>query len=411
MSATVVSLYSGGGGLDLGLHAAGFDVRLCVELDENARQTLRRNNDWNVANPGDVHALLKSGTLRQQARVAAREVTMVAGGPPCQPFSKSGYWVEGETKRLSDPRASTLGAYMRVVEELLPEVLLLENVRGLAYNGKDEGMKLLGSELARINAKHGTRYEGVTLHLNAVNFGAPQLRDRLFIVAHRDGRLLEAPHPTHGDPDFGLSPVCTAWDALADLEIDEDDPTIQLKGTWAGLLKSIPEGQNYLWHTPEGKGKALFGWRTRFWSFLLKLAKAKPSWTIQASPGPATGPFHWRNRQLATQELARLQTFPRDYSFHGGYRAAQRQIGNAVPPLLGEILGLEIRRQLLGDDVVASPQRFVIKKRADCPAAEKVGRVPKRYLDQIGLHKPHPGTGKGPAAQRREIHVNRTASL
>lgn len=401
MTATLVSLYSGAGGLDLGLHAAGFDVRLCVELDENARDTLRRNFDWCVSNPGDVHAILASGSLLKQAGVKRREVTMVAGGPPCQPFSKSGYWVEGDTKRLDDPRASTLGAYMRVVEELLPEVLLLENVRGLAYDGKDEGLKLLRDELNRINAKQGTRYEPVTLHLNAVDFGVPQSRERLFVVAHREGRQLASPKPTHGDPNQGLSPVRTAWDALADIKVDDQDPTVKLKGKWAGLMKSIPEGKNYLWHTPEGGGKPLFGWRTRFWSFLLKLAKAQPSWTIQASPGPATGPFHWSNRRLAIPELARLQTFPKDYTFHGGYNAAQRQIGNAVPPLLGEILGLEIRSQLLCDDVDVTPQRFVIPKRDDCVDEEKVGRVPKRYLDMIGRHKPHPGTGKGPAARSR----------
>ena len=122
-------------------------------------------------------------------------------------------------------------------------------------------------------------------------------------------------------------------------------------GKWAGLLKSIPEGKNYLWHTPRGAGEPLFGWRTRYWSFLLKLAKDRPSWTIQAAPGPATGPFHWKSRLLSIEEVARLQTFPIDYEFTGDRRSMLRQIGNAVPCAIGELLGLEIRRQLLGKHV------------------------------------------------------------
>ena len=76
----------------------------------------------------------------------------------------------------------------------------------------------------------------------------------------------------------------------------------------SGLLPSIPEGENYLWYTNRGGGLQLFGWRTRYWSFLLKLAKSLPSWTIQAQPGSAIGPFHWRSRKLTTREMCRLQT-------------------------------------------------------------------------------------------------------
>src|SRR5207249_3243156 len=135
-------------------------------------------------------------------------------------------------------------------------------------------------------------------------------------------------------------PYRTAWDAIGDLD-DEHWP-LELKptGKWTGLLKSIPEGKNYLWHTPRGGGDPLFGWRTRYWSFLLKLSKRQPSWTIQAEPGPATGPFHWRNRLLSVEELARLQTFPHGFQVVGNRRSAQRQIRNAVPGALGELPGL-----------------------------------------------------------------------
>ena len=103
----------------------------------------------------------------------------------------------------------------------------------------------------------------------------------------------------------------TTWDALADIEPNPGED-LALRGKWGDLLASIPEGNNYLWHTDRGGGKPLFGWRRRYWSFLLKLAKSRPSWTIQAQPGPAIGPFHWANRRLSMRELCRLQTFPDD---------------------------------------------------------------------------------------------------
>lgn len=397
MNPTVVSLFSGAGGLDLGLEAAGFSIRLCVELDADARGTLALH-ERPLSNPGDVHALLDAGTLLSQAGVSRGGVTLLAGGPPCQPWSKSGYWVDGATKRLGDPRSSTLGAYMKVVEDLLPEVLLLENVRGLALSGKDDAMGLLREDLERVNNLYGTRYRPAVLHLNAADYGVPQIRERLFVIAHRGGSMLSAPPKTHGG---GLQARIRAWDALSDIDVDESGPEVRSAGRWARLLPSIPEGKNYQWHTPGGGGEPLFGYRTRFWSFLLKLAKAEPAWTIQASPGPATGPFHWRNRRLSLAELARLQTFPKEYAFCGDQRAVHRQIGNAVPPLLGEVLGHAIRHQLLGGSAAGAPYRYSIDRRGDCPAPEPICPVADEYLVLKGDHVPHPGTGKGPRATKR----------
>lgn len=92
----------------------------------------------------------------------------------------------------------------------------------------------------------------------------------------------------------------------------------------------------------------LFGWRTRYWSFLLKLSKQRPSWTIQAQPGPAIGPFHWTSRKLSAQEMCRLQTFPDGLAFDCGRTDIQRMLGNAVPSLVTEVLAWQIRRQLFG---------------------------------------------------------------
>lgn len=399
---TVVSLFTGAGGLDLGLEAAGFKHLICVEVDEDARKTLRRNRpQWRQAEPGDIHALAPE-MLLEQAGVRQRQVDLLAGGPPCQPFSKSGYWLRGDSQRLRDPRSSTLSAYLTVVEALLPRVILLENVRGLAYSGKDEGLRLLETGLEKINAKHRTKYQPAFCELNAVDFGVPQLRERVFVVASRDGRVFQRPSPLYGEAEE-LQAVRTAWDSIGDLDTSEWDERLCVRGKWAELLPSIPEGENYLWHTPERAGEPLFGWRTRYWSFLLKLAKKLPSWTIQADPGPATGPFHWRSRYLSMRELARLQTFPDTYEFVGDDptdRSVRRQIGNAVPCALAEFVGSVIRSQFL-DQETAYRATFVPKKRSDCPKRHPVQTVPQHYLALRGSHPQHPGEGRGPGAQRR----------
>jgi DNA (cytosine-5)-methyltransferase 1 len=168
-----------------------------------------------------------------------------------------------------------------------------------------------------------------------------------------------------------------------------------MRGKWAKLLPSIPEGENYLWHTDRGGGMPLFGWRRRFWSFLLKLAKDRPSWTIQAQPGPGTGPFHWESRRLSMRELCRIQTFPDDVAIQGNYRAVHKQVGNAVPSLLAEVLGRAVRTQLLGEPRANDTLKLLPPVRLPVPPPEPVKPVPKAFRDLKGDHEAHPGTGKG----------------
>lgn len=400
---SLISLFSGAGGLDLGLSAASFDARLCVEIDEVAKSTLKLNHPkWKLSDPGDIH-LITPDDLLEQSGLDRNELTLLAGGPPCQPFSKSGYWVTGDTDRLTDPRAKTLKAYLDFVKVCLPHVLLLENVKGIAYSKKDEGLNLLVTKLQKINKLEGTNYQPEVVTINAANYGVPQLRERVFIIASREGQPFVIPEHTHHDPvKFPETkyPYATAWDAIGDLDVDLWPDELNPTGKWADLLPTIPEGHNYLWHTERLGGKPLFGWRTRYWSFLLKLAKHQPSWTVQAQPGPATGPFHWKGRLLSVKELARLQTFPDHYQFAGDRRSAHKQIGNAVPPAIGELFGLEIRRQFFGQRV-RRKLKLIPEKRNDCPQAEEPQKVPRKYLSLIGDHVAHPGTGMGPAAQAR----------
>jgi DNA (cytosine-5)-methyltransferase 1 len=401
----VISLFSGAGGLDYGLEAAGFTFGAGVEVDSDCTATLSQSRpDWRVLNRSIFD--VSSQELLALATAKKAEVDLVAGGPPCQPFSKAGYWASGDARRLSDPRADTLGAYLRVVREILPKVMLLENVEGLKYAGKDEGLQLLLRELDEINRTEGTSYVPFVKVLNAADFGVPQLRERVFVVAHREGLPFAFPKPTHVSADSesdttgkALEPHRTAWDALGDLEL-ADELDLSVRGKWADLLPSIPEGSNYLHHTDRGKGLPLFGWRRRYWTFLLKLAKNRPSWTIQAQPGPAVGPFHWSNRRLSTRELSRLQTFPENVKIVGQRGSAQRQLGNAVPSLLAEVIGRAIRHQLLGQRV---PTRLKLlpPRRTPVPPPERVRAVPKKFHVLVGEHAPHPGTGRGHGASRR----------
>ena len=250
----------------------------------------------------------------------------------------------------------------------------------------------------------GTEYQICVSVLDAADFGVPQHRRRLFVVGSRDGRLFSFPKPTHFAPDDSMLPLPhvelfrTAWDALAEGEEDPNDPELQATGKWADLLPSIPEGTNYLYHTERGGGIPLFGWRTRFWNFLLKLAKSRPSWTITAQPGPATGPFHWANRRLSRRELCRLQTFPDSYTIAGNLRSVQRQLGNAVPCALAQTLGREIRKQLLDDATDLGELKLLPEKQGAVPVPENTAPVPAKYLDRMGDHADHPGRGKGPRA-------------
>jgi DNA (cytosine-5)-methyltransferase 1 len=405
---TAISLYTGAGGLDYGFEAAGFRTAVALEIDERCIETLRANRRWPVIRD-DINAVSTHDILTK-AKLRPGEPDVLIGGPPCQPFSKSGFWATGSTKRLRDPRASTLENYLRVLEEAKPRAFLLENVEGLGFRGKDEGLQYIRARLEEINAHQQTCYTAFTAVRNAADYGVPQLRRRMFIVGARDGTEFRFPEPTHGPADELLPSKhlrhLTAWDALRAIRpLKSEREELRLRGKWADLLPTVPEGQNYLWHTERGGGEPLFGWRRRYWSFLLKLAKNAPSWTIQAQPGPATGPFHWDNRRLSVQEMARLQTFPKGLKIAGSYADAQRQLGNAVPSLLAEILAREISAQLLSRAVKGRLLLAIKPSATRPPPAHKPKAVPAEYLLLRGEHDAHPGTGRGYRAALRDVSL------
>ena len=386
---TVLSGFSGVGGLDLGLEAAGFTHVGCIELNETARRSLKANRDdqWPLLDAGDI--LDVAETLRpSDVGMRRRELTLLAGAPPCQPFSKAAQWSRTSRIGLADDRSDCLNGFLDLAETFLPRVILLENVTGFAQ-GAIAALPEIERSLDRINRRWGTHYRPEVRVLDAASFGVPQHRRRAIIVALRDGGQLAWPTATHDK-----APVRT-WDAIGHISVAA--PPVPV-GKWADLLPSIPEGENYLWHTSRGGGRPLFGYRTRYWSFLLKLAKDLPSWTLPAQPGPSTGPFHWTNRPLAVEELLRLQSLPADWVVEGTYRDQVRQVGNATPALLAEILGRAIL-YTLKLPTGARPLKLTIPRRRSVPPAHPPTVVSDHYRPLEGVHPEHPGAGRGPKAR------------
>jgi DNA (cytosine-5)-methyltransferase 1 len=333
-----ISLFSGAGGLDLGVEAAGFTIAAAVEVDHDAADTMEKNFP-SLASPvlrGDILDTPTKQLLRAAGLKGRERPDLLVGGPPCTPFSKSGFWLEWKRAGL-DPDASLLQAYTRVLREARPRAFILENVYALTYNNRASRPAL--ERLLKEIDEAGYRcwYEV----FNAADFGVPQLRPRLFVVGvPKHQRLPTRPAPTHGGQwegrESGVAdrPHVTTSEVLGDLVAPPEREEV-IRGKWGHLLPDIPPGGNYLHYTAErGHPDPLFEWRSRYWSFLLKLDPDRPSPTIQAQPGPNVGPFHWDSRRLRVPELRRLFTFPDDFEFVGSRNSIQAQIGNSVPPLL-----------------------------------------------------------------------------
>lgn len=334
-----ISLFTGAGGLDLGVERAGYDVRVAVEYDHDACETLRTNfRDADVIE-GDIRQISSAEILRS-AGLRRGEAELLVGGPPCTPFSKSGNWIATKRRGL-DPDASLLEHYIRVLDDARPNAFFLENVFALAYSNHNRvWLEFLLDSFDRLGYSVNQRV------MLAADYGVPQRRQRLIIVGSLEGTPA-LPEPTHTGPHerrvWNVEGRCrmhvTTGEAIGDLASRDDLAEAEevVAGKYGHLLPDVPPGDNYLFYTAKrGHPDPRFEWRKRFWSFLLKLDPNQPSPTIQAQPGPYVGPFHWDSRRLRVAEIKRLQTFPDRFKLHGNRRAQQRQIGNAVPPLLAE---------------------------------------------------------------------------
>lgn len=335
-----ISLFSGAGGLDLGAERAGYEVRAAVEWDRDAAATMEKNFS-HLAAPVITRDILETPTaeiLHAAGLPSEGRPDLLIGGPPCTPFSKSGFWLEWKREGL-DPDASLLQAYTRVLAEARPHRFVLENVYALTYQNK--ASKPAYQRLLREIDAAGYHFDARVL--NAADYGIPQSRPRLFIIGvPKDEPAPQLPEPTHGgqwERRASGNPYrahITAGEALADL-VTEPEPGEAVNGKYGHLLPAIPAGENYLYYTAKrGHPDPQFAWRSKYWSFLLKLSPDKPAPTIQAQPGPYVGPFHWDNRRLRVTEVKRLFTYPDDFELVGSRASVQAQLGNSVPACLAE---------------------------------------------------------------------------
>jgi DNA (cytosine-5)-methyltransferase 1 len=359
-SLPAISLFSGVGGLDLGVRRAGFDIRVAVEFERESAASLRANHF-----PSNLDGVfersivgLSTGEILERAGLRVGEAALVVGGPPCTPFSKSGYWLEYK-RTGNDPDASLLDEFARVAVEASPAAVLMENVWSLAYN--NHNTVPLSRLTARLeDAGYRLRWEV----LNAADYGVPQLRKRLILYGTLGAEPPRFPSPTHSGWtetkrrfDTSLTPYVTSREAIGDLEHRDDlaEKDESVNGEYGALLRLVPPGDNYLFFTERrGYPEPRFRWRSRYWTFLLKLDPDRPATTIQSQPGPYVGPFHWDSRRLRLLETKRLQTFPDDYLVVARSRRSwQHQLGNAVPPLLAEIVARPVVSALVPEAVPA----------------------------------------------------------
>ncbi len=373
---TVVSLFSGGMGLDIGLEKTGrFRHLACVEKVPAFCDTIRRNRDAGRLRNRDLKvyqqdiAELPTAQIMEELRLEPGELDLLVGGPPCQTFSTT-----GKRATVQDPRGTLLWQFLRFVRDLEPKFFLMENVRGLMSAAlrhrpiKDrpekggaplEADEKPGSVIERFLVDLGHSYRIDCFEVNAVNYGAPQLRERALFIGNRFNRVVEFPGPTHGerrpeqrqptlfdDADFGagdLKPFRTLREALAGL-VEETSEIMDFSPRKKRYLSLVPEGSNWRSLPPEvareSMGEAYFakGGRSGWWR---RLTFDLPCPTVVTMPNHAgTALCHpTETRALTLRECARVQEFPDDWEFCGTTQQKYAQVGNAVPVRLGTVCG------------------------------------------------------------------------
>lgn len=203
----VISLFSGAGGLDIGFRNAGFRVAVAVEQDTACCDTLRANVPGLPILCRNIVGVRGDEILRA-AGLLVGEAALVIGGPPCQSFS-----IAGMRQGLNDPRGKLLFEFVRIVRETLPKGFVLENVKGLSSWDRGRALALLIDALSEPIAFNGQEYRyrvAPPRVINAVDYGVPQLRERLFVVGNRMGRGYEYPAAS-------AEPRRTTWDAVGNL--------------------------------------------------------------------------------------------------------------------------------------------------------------------------------------------------
>ncbi len=347
-----VSLFSGAMGLDIGLEKAGFDCIACNEIDPLAVETIRLNKPKLPVISTTVERVSHE-ILSEAAGFDVRGIDLIAGGPPCQAFS-----VFGQRRGLHDGRGRLIFEFLRLVEEIKPKTFLMENVRGLhsmplvPKNARLDGINVLpehkkpGSllqELIQLFEKVGYRVNCYLI--NSVNYGAQQIRERLLCIGNLFDLDANFPSPQFSNrPSDNLPPFRTLGEAIGEGFQDPDPSMMNFSPRKLKYLSMVPPGGNWrslpieVQKESMGKSWYLKGGRSAYWR---KLSFDFPCPTVVTMPNHAgTSMCHPKElRALTVGEMAAVQEFPRDWKFSGSPTDKCRQIGNAVPPRLGEVAG------------------------------------------------------------------------
>lgn len=337
-SVKAISMFSGAGGLDIGTQLAGIPVLSSLDVFEDSVNTMRNNAFFKntIHECGDI-TKITGAHYSDILKKANPGKLIIVGGPPCQPFSKAGYWVTNEKRNSNEDPRNLIKPYFKIISDLKPDGFVLENVESILHPSNHEAVETIAENMEKLG------YNYSMLKINAAEHGIPQKRKRVFFLASKKGIKANLPQ-THGsDKECTENPHLLPYERVVDYIGKFDAPSyfsdekLAAEGKWEHELTCVPFGKNYISLTArENYPNPVFEAGKRYWLSLLKLHPFLPSWTVIASPGHWEGPFHWKNRRLSIRELAAIQTFPDDYVFYGSMYSAHKQIGNAVPPLLGK---------------------------------------------------------------------------
>lgn len=369
-------------GLDIGLEGTGrFEIVACVESEPIFCATIRANQRAGHLSPnlkvfeGDIRELDPNRVL-DSVGLRPGEIDVLVGGPPCQSFSTA-----GRRRTVADPRGTLLWQFIRFVEAMRPKFFLMENVRGILSaalrhrhiadrpenNGSalaaDEKpgsvVRLLAEDLQRIP---NTGYHMDCFEVNAVNYGAPQLRERAIFVGNRYNAIVDFPDPTHGPTEddaperslFGSVGKLLPWRTLRDAigPLRESEPVLMdFSPRKKRYLTMVPPGSN--WRSlpvdvqKESMGRAWHakGGRSGWWR---RLSFDLPCPTLVTMPNHAgTALCHpVETRALSLREYAAIQEFPDEWQFVGSPAQQYAQAGNAVPVRLGRVAGRAIAAEI-----------------------------------------------------------------
>lgn len=364
MAIKVVSLFSGGGGLDLGFKQAGYDIIWAIDNEKNAVDTYRANIGNHIICE-DIH--------KTDIKIIPH-ADVVIGGPPCQSFSLAG------NRHVEDARGQLVWKYIHILEEVKPKAFLFENVTGLMSARNAEGEKiinLLKAAFEKIGYTIGMQV------INAADYGIPQRRRRVIIVGLRNGEKFSFPAATHNESGAGREKYVSVQDALDDLpraiedengfaKYEEAPKTVYQKEMRAGegvtehfipqmsqldcyIISHVKPGGNYMDIPPDVKSERIRrlqreGGHTTCYGRLLP---QKPSYTINTyfnRPNVGCNIHYRENRLITVREALRLQSFPDSYRIVSSSKQGRNLIvGNAVPPMLARVMAAELKKYIKGE--------------------------------------------------------------